>query len=601
MQRANRSSCIFTQDMIYYIQNSFKDFLINYMVYLIAGTDDTGCMKGAKMEKSKKGKRITLCIGILMLLAAAAVIVLGNMKKTGGGYPALDFFHMTDDQVGQMYSGVMECQPALIGDTDYGCLFAVFLEPEDAEKYIFVGFDVPTDIKKDYDYPGSEDTLRIPYRGTLKKCDASRTKKMQTYVSDYCNQLTEAFKGTEYEDELDPDMKEKALASISPYYVEAVPLPGALLFYVIGIALAVLAVVVIFAALFGRKILLICFGVILLAVIVVLALLFGKLRTMASVRQISDGLYYMDCVYDYDGDKYLDANISTVDGLIRWIGDTQLYGVQPDLKTGNFACAAFTAACDNGDRLFGRNFDYHHRTDTLVLHTAPKNGYASYSVADLRFLDVGKGCAFSGDSLAAKALMLIAPYIPMDGINEKGVGVSILELTDNELHQDNGRSDLLVVAAIRGILDNCASIDEAVDLLARYDIHTFLGHSYHLFLTDRSGRSVIVEWSGNETLITEDNAVTNEVLSPEHAEYNPDWKCRRYDAIKRELEAHQNVCSRADAMQVLSAASYGGAWSGTQWSCIYDLDLFTLDICLDRDYKHVYRFADGKPVDEPAS
>ncbi|MBQ9905175.1 MAG: linear amide C-N hydrolase [Oscillospiraceae bacterium] len=553
------------------------------------------------MEKSKKGKRITLCIGILMLLAAAAVIVLGNMKKTGGGYPALDFFHMTDDQVGQMYSGVMECQPALIGDTDYGCLFAVFLEPEDAEKYIFVGFDVPTDIKKDYDYPGSEDTLRIPYRGTLKKCDASRTNKMQTYVSDYCNQLTEAFKGTEYEDELDPDMKEKALASISPYYVEAVPLPGALLFYVIGIALAVLAVVVIFAALFGRKILLICFGVILLAVIVVLALLFGKLRTMASVRQISDGLYYMDCVYDYDGDKYLDANISTVDGLIRWIGDTQLYGVQPDLKTGNFACAAFTAACDNGDRLFGRNFDYHHRTDTLVLHTAPKNGYASYSVADLRFLDVGKGCAFSGDSLAAKALMLIAPYIPMDGINEKGVGVSILELTDNELHQDNGRSDLLVVAAIRGILDNCASIDEAVDLLARYDIHTFLGHSYHLFLTDRSGRSVIVEWSGNETLITEDNAVTNEVLSPEHAEYNPDWKCRRYDAIKRELEAHQNVCSRADAMQVLSAASYGGAWSGTQWSCIYDLDLFTLDICLDRDYKHVYRFADGKPVDEPAS
>jgi hypothetical protein len=570
------------------------------MVYLIAGTDDTGCMKGAKMEKSKKGKRITLCIGILMLLAAAAVIVLGNMKKTGGGYPALDFFHMTDDQVGQMYSGVMECQPALIGDTDYGCLFAVFLEPEDAEKYIFIGFDVPTDIKKDYDYPGSEDTLRIPYRGTLKKCDASRTKKMQTYVSDYCNQLTEAFKGTEYEDELDPDMKEKALASISPYYVEAVPLPGALLFYAIGIALAVLAVVVIFAALFGRKILLICFGVILLAVIVVLALLFGKLRTMASVRPISDGLYYMDCVYDYDGDKYLDANISTVDGLIRWIGDTQLYGVQPDLKTGNFACAAFTAACDNGDRLFGRNFDYP-RTDTLVFHTKPKNGYESYSVTDLSFMDIGEECSFSGDSLTAKACMLMAPYIPMDGINEKGVGVSILELTETELHQDNGKPDLMVVSAIRGILDSCASIDEAVDLLAAYDIHSFLGRSYHLFITDRSGRSVVVEWSGNETLITEDDAVTNDVLSPAHAEYKSNWKCRRYDAIKRELEAHQNVVSRADAMQVLRAASVGTKLRGTQWSCIYDLDTFTLDICLDRDYKHVYRFADGKPVDEPAS
>ncbi len=550
------------------------------------------------MEKGKTGKRIALCTGILMLLAAAAVIVLGHMKQTNSGDPALDFFHMTEDQVGKMYAGVMECQPAPVGDTDYGCLFAVYLDSEDEERYTFVGFDVPADIKTDYDAPNSEDMLRIPYRGTLKKCDADRTEKLRNYVSDYCDQLIEMFKGSEYESELEPDMKEKALASVSPYYVEAVEMPGTLLYDVIGIALAVLAVLVILTALLGKKIPLIFLGVILLAVIVVFALIFNKLRTMASVRQVADGLYYMDCVYDYDGDKFINANISTVDDFFRWIGDTQLYGVHPDLQAGNFGCSSFTAACDNGDRLFGRNFDYHHRTDTLVLHTAPKNGYASYSVADLRFLDVGKGCAFSGDSLAAKALMLIAPYIPMDGINEKGVGVSILELTDNELHQDNGRSDLLVVAAIRGILDNCASIDEAVDLLARYDIHTFLGHSYHLFLTDRSGRSVIVEWSGNETLITEDNAVTNEVLSPEHAEYNPDWKCRRYDAIKRELEAHQNVCSRADAMQVLSAASYGGAWSGTQWSCIYDLDLFTLDICLDRNYKHVYRFVDGKPVSE---
>lgn len=558
------------------------------------------------MEKGKTGKRITLIAGILLLLAAAAVIALGFMKKHGGSDTGFDFMHLSGDMVGQTVSGVARCSAAPTEDTDYGTLFAMYMEDENDESdsgYLFIGFDVPKSLRADFDFPGSEEMPRIPYTGTLKFCDPERTRMLQKYVADYCDMLAEAYKGTEYEDQLPKDMKETALASISPYYVEVTAGTAARTYFIIGITLAVLGVLLILGAFISPKAALvtlcILLGIVLIAAAVFAAVNFNKLRTMASVEKVSDGLYYMNCTYNYDCDKYLNANLSTVDDMICYVEDELYYGARVDFKKGNFACAAFTAACDNGDRLFGRNFDYP-ETDTLVFYTAPKNGYASYAVTDLRFFDIGQDRAFAADSLTAKAIMLAAPYASMDGINEKGVGVSILELETDELHQDNGKPDLLVFSAIRGILDKCASIDEALELLSQYDLHTMLDNSYHLFITDKSGRSVIVEWSGNETLLTEDDAVTNDIMSPEHAAYNPDWKCRRYDAIKGELEAHQSVFAEGDAMLVLKAASDDPQKSrGTQWSCIYDLDAFTLDICLDCDYDHVSHFADGKPAGSP--
>ncbi len=549
----------------------------------------------------KKSKRITLIFGIILLLAAAALITLGIMKKKGVGAGAgPDFFRLTENDAGQTVSGIAECQPALIGDTDYGILFAMYMETDsEDDTYGFIGFDVPKNLRADFDFPDSEEMVRIPFTGTLKRCDDTRTEMLREYVSGYCEMLTEAYKGTELEEQLPKDMKEKALASIIPYYVEVTGGTAAQTFLIIGIALAALAVLLILGAFVSPKAALITLcivlGVILLAAIVFAALHFNKLRTMASVEKLSDGLYYMDCKYDYECGKFLNADISNVDDMVAWVENELFYGAHMSIKKGNFACASFTAAGDSGHRLFGRNFDYH-ETDTLVFHTAPKDGYESYAVTDLRFFDIGQDRALAADSLTAKAIMLAAPYASMDGINEKGVGVSMLELEVDELHQDNGKPDLLLFAAIRAILDKCADIDEAISLLSQYDIHSYLDRSYHLFLTDRSGRSVIVEWSGNETLIVEDTAVTNEVMSSDHAQYKQNWKCDRYDAIKQELAAHQNVLSADEAMQVLRAASIEKTGHGTQWSCIYDLDAFTVNVCIDCDYDHVFRFADGKPV-----
>ena len=55
-------------------------------------------------------------------------------------------------------------------------------------------------------------------------------------------------------------------------------------------------------------------------------------------------------------------------------------------------------------------------------------------------------------------MMLAAPYLAMDGMNEAGVGVAQLELETSEVHHNSGKPDMLVSVAMRGILDKCASV-----------------------------------------------------------------------------------------------------------------------------------------------
>jgi hypothetical protein len=50
----------------------------------------------------------------------------------------------------------------------------------------------------------------------------------------------------------------------------------------------------------------------------------------------------------------------------------------------------------------------------------------------------------SADSIAAKGLMVAAPYVCLDGVNEKGLGTGILQLNIDEVHQDNGKKDMLI-------------------------------------------------------------------------------------------------------------------------------------------------------------
>ena len=146
------------------------------------------------------------------------------------------------------------------------------------------------------------------------------------------------------------------------------------------------------------------------------------------------------------------------------------------------------------------------------------------------------------------------------------------------------KPDLLLYIASRAVLDKCADVDEAVALLSGYDIYSPSRFSYHLFLTDKSGKAVTVEWLENGQTVVEDNAVTNFVLFEAPPTRDPDG---RYYKLRNALDAEEGVPTRDKAMEVLETVS---SKEGTRWSAVYDLDDFEVRACFNADYENIYEF-----------
>lgn len=539
-----------------------------------------------------KKKIIPLIISAAIFISGLVTTLAGVSQNSGTvpEYPEIDLFNISESDVGKTFSGSHYVDVMEAGETGRGSLYLLWVySEEDDSEVMVIGFDVPKSacgIFADAMSTGAYSwEKKLPFYGTVRKSNDEITGKLSDTITWYYNYLEEIYGE---ENPADEEIFAKSYENISPYYIEVAGTSNGDILICVGAALMAVAVIGALIILFGKKVLIIFAVLIVIAIIILFIILSGKLRTMASVTEVSDGLYKMTCHYDYNCDKFINADISTIDGLIKWIIDEQFFGIDVEIDTGNFGCCAFTAETPEGQRIFGRNFDYE-ETDTLVFYTDPEDGYASYGVTDLKFFDIGEKQEFDGSSVIAKALMLAAPYVTMDGINEAGVGVGILQLDIDELHQDNGKPDLLIFAAIRGILDNCATVDEAIELLSKYDIHSFLSRSYHLFITDKTGKSVIVEWTDEETFIVEDTACTNDVMS-ENKFYDPDWSCKRYDTIKNRLSEKNNIITEDEAMTVASDVSKDKKSFSTEWSCVYNLDAFTFDICLDRDYGTKYSF-----------
>ncbi len=189
-----------------------------------------------------------------------------------------------------------------------------------------------------------------------------------------------------------------------------------------------------------------------------------------------------------------------------------------------FGCSAFMTYGEDGSVLTGRNYDLAHtdRNDevtglNVVLRLEPEGKYKSVNMADAAWisqlgLNYEKGALDDGHTPTWPLALL--PYLCMDGINEKGLSVSILALDvkDGEapVHQrEAGKKKILPVELLREMLDNCADVSEAIDLAQNCNLINILGHDYHLFVTDAEGTSVVLEWRYNTMQVVYTDAVTN--------------------------------------------------------------------------------------------
>ena len=432
----------------------------------------------------------------------------------------------------------------------------------------------------------------ITVTGTLRAVDEAEYKEVgdsvfRFYEDVYQNAIKK--RGLEDTKEIRDHYYKVMMESVIPYCIEVksvgafnwIPfIPAGILLFIVALMLEICLVFR-----FKKRVVLpIVYG---LMIVIPSIMFFNHIRTMLSVKKTADGLYVMKNYECTDTRAMLDSNSNTSNGLLKWVFDKHFYGMPNlfniDKSHVGFGCATFAATSPDGKHLFGRNFDLI-ETDTLLIYSHPEGAYESIGIADIGIFGVSKDSAVSPDSPLGKLIMTFNPYFVVDGMNEKGVGAGILQLNIDEPHQDNGKPDLLVFVAIRGILDYCASVDEALEMLKSYDIHSDLGN-YHLFITDKSGRYAVVEWLDGEMVVTEHPCCTNSVIAPGkyYDKGNPD---DRKGTIEECLSSGRKVTGE-EAMAILDKVHNKQL---TEWSCVYNLDDFTVSICLDGDYKTVYNF-----------
>ena len=151
-----------------------------------------------------------------------------------------------------------------------------------------------------------------------------------------------------------------------------------------------------------------------------------------------------------------------------------------------FGCSTISVENACGGYLFGRNFDWQ-TCDALVVAAYPKEGYASISTVNLGFIRQGAGIA--ANDLTDEMLTMAAVYAPLDGMNEKGLCVSVNMIQDNAtIQQETGKPDLTTTTAVRLLLDRAATVDEALELLGQYDLHASMNYMVHFAIADNEGK-----------------------------------------------------------------------------------------------------------------
>ena len=328
--------------------------------------------------------------------------------------------------------------------------------------------------------------------------------------------------------------------------------------------------------------------------IVLFAILYGRIATAANAEQVGHNLYKVHYRQDYFLDKALDAGITTEQDLLSFINQEMYFGYGIDANIDKYACSGFISKTDGGKYLTGRSFGLG-GTDKLAVYSTPKDGYASLSMVSLDMLGIGGEYGPQALSTYGRIAMLAAPYIPMDGVNEKGVFAALMDLETVEIHDDTDRPELLVTLAVRLILDRAGSVDEAVELLRQYDIHTGHGWSQHIFITDATGDAAVVEWE-RKTVFGERNKsimhVTRSKMCTNFPLYkyegNSDGVCERFDAMKNALEGKSEI-NHEYAMDILEQVyQYISPTVFTDWSVIYYQTDFSMDVATNKDFDTVY-------------
>lgn len=111
-----------------------------------------------------------------------------------------------------------------------------------------------------------------------------------------------------------------------------------------------------------KPILLAILILVLLLLAIFVAVYFTRIKTMSTIRQITEypeyNLYSMDVEYDYDLDRLIAYGIEDNQSFTEAILKEALPYLPVHIESPDFGCSAFTMVEPSGNVLMGRNYDF---------------------------------------------------------------------------------------------------------------------------------------------------------------------------------------------------------------------------------------------------
>lgn len=316
-------------------------------------------------------------------------------------------------------------------------------------------------------------------------------------------------------------------------------------------------------------------AVVIMAFVGILCFMFRhELKTLSTLKEKGVGVYTMTYDRDYGFDAFLEIGASSDADIEAFVTKRLLKGLPIELNVSDAGCTAFVSRNEEGDIIYARNFDFLY-APFLQVYTNPDNGYVSVSTVNLSFAGYGEGNLPSSGISFQNFLTLAAPFLPFDGMNEKGVCIALLAVPEVWMIDDPDKITLNTTTAIRLVLDKAATIDEAVELLRKYNIYFSGDVTCHFLIADATGKSVIVEYYDNGLQVVEsdtDYQIASNFIAYHGLNIGEGYtEFDRYDAVEKVLQ-NNNTVTVEDCEKLLNTVGiYDGETDKLQWSVVYNL------------------------------
>lgn len=316
-------------------------------------------------------------------------------------------------------------------------------------------------------------------------------------------------------------------------------------------------------------------GVFVVISILVIVLFNNELRTLSSLEKVDEyGMFQMVYYGDYGFEDFLKTGAKSDNDIERYVTKRLLNGLPIDLGVTGDGCTAFVVHNQYGEIIYGRNFDFTY-APSLQVFTDPDDGYASASTVNLSFAGYDEDTLPNGISINS-FLALVAPYLPFDGMNEKGVAISLLAVPEAGAPNDPNKVTLNTTTTIRLVLDKAASVDEAIQLIKNYNIYFSGGINCHYLISDAAGKSVLVEYYDDAVRVVETNQdyqIASNFIAYNGVNIGEGFsEFDRYNTVEEEIVKNDNVLSNQQAIALLAKVGVlDGDIDKLQWSVLYNL------------------------------